>query len=115
MTLGTRHPLRWIAGIALGLFVVLAAGEAANVQWLADVPNAFLRPLFIGPYGLDTVLTARTEFLKVGTTLATGESAVVWRGMPNVGQWAMATLLWTSAALLALWAAASRHRERRRS
>jgi hypothetical protein len=40
---------------------------------------------------------------------------MVWRALPDVGQWAAATLLWTGAGLVALWAAASRHREGRRA
>jgi hypothetical protein len=38
---------------------------------------------------------------------------VVWRALPDLGDWAAATLLWTGAGLIALLAAACRHRERR--
>jgi hypothetical protein len=38
---------------------------------------------------------------------------VVWRALPDLRHWAAATLLWTGAGLMALLAAASRHRERR--
>jgi hypothetical protein len=68
---------------------------------------------FPSAYGLDALLTARTGSLKTEATLSTGETVVVWRALPDVGQWAAATLLWTSAGLVALGAAASRHRERR--
>lgn len=114
VTLGPRHPLRWIVGTVLTFFLLLGIAEATGSRWLLDAPNRYLRPLFIGPYGLDTVLTARTEFLKVGTRLTTGESVIVWRGLPDLGQWATSTVLWTAAGVLALWTAASRHRERRR-
>ena len=40
---------------------------------------------------------------------------MVWRAVPDIADWRNATLLWTTAGLLALWAAASRHRERRRA
>jgi hypothetical protein len=35
--------------------------------------------------------------------------------VPELADWRTATLLWTGAGLLALWAAASRHGERRRA
>lgn len=113
LTLGPRRPLRWVLGTVLVFFLLLGIAEGTSSRWLLTAPNRFLRPLFIGPYGLDTLLTARTEFLKVGTTLSTGESVIVWRALPDLGQWALATLLWTAAGALALWIAASRHRERR--
>jgi hypothetical protein len=114
LALGSRHPLRWIVGAGVGLFLLQTVGEAANVEWLYNAPTRLLEPLLVGPYGLDTLLTARTVLLKIGTTLSTGEEVVVWRELPDVGQWAAATLLWTVAGLVSLWAAASRHRERRR-
>jgi hypothetical protein len=92
--LATRHPLRWIAGSVIGFSIVSNVGEAAN---------ALLEPLIEGPYGLDALLTARTTFLN-------NEAA-----LPDVGHWATATLLWTSAGLISLLAAASRHREGRRA
>lgn len=113
LMLGVRHPLRWIVAVLLGFALLLAVSDAANAEGL--LRDRLLRPILFGPYGLDTLLTARTNFLRVGTTLSTGEAMVVWRGMPDLAQWATATLLWTLAALLALWAAASRHRECRRA
>lgn len=113
LALGTRHPLRWIVGTVLGLSLVFVAGDVGKVQWLADAPVRLLRPLFAGPYGLDTLLSARTESVQVGVTLATGERVMAWRALPDLGQWGTATLLWTGAGLAALWAAASRHREDR--
>ena len=67
-------------------------------------------------YGLDALLTARTASLSTHVTpLTTGELVVVWRAVPELADWRTATLLWTGAGLVALWAAASRHRERRRA
>lgn len=114
LTLGLRHPLRWILGALLGLFVLGAVTEAADMEWLMREPHRVLRQLLIGPYGFDTLLTARTELLKIGMTLSSGENIVIWRGFPDVRQWAIATALWLIAGLAALWAAASRHREHRR-
>ena len=113
--LGTRHPLRWIAGSVIGFYIVSGVGDAANAVWLANALERLLEPLFEGPYGFDALLTARTTFLKIEATLSTGERVVVWRAAPDLGQWATATLLWTGAGLVTLWAAASRHREGRRA
>ncbi|HEX2092566.1 MAG TPA: hypothetical protein VHG28_09205 [Longimicrobiaceae bacterium] len=113
LALGSRYPLRWIIGTVLGVFLVGAIGDAADVKWLAFGPSNPLESLLNGPYGLDTLFTARTESLKIDVTLSTGESVVVWRGLPDLGQWAAATLLWIGAGVLALLAAASRHREGR--
>jgi hypothetical protein len=96
--LATRHPLRWIVGSVIGFFIVSGVGEVVNAGWLRSV-LALLESLVEGPYGLDALLTARTTS----------------RALPDVGQWATATLLWTGAGLVTLWAAASRHRESRRA
>ncbi|HYR08188.1 MAG TPA: hypothetical protein VEQ60_10485 [Longimicrobium sp.] len=114
VTLGVRHPLRWIAAIVLAGFLVATVSEAADAEGAAELPEKVLSLLVAGRYGLETVLIASTESLKIDTTLSTGERAMVWRGLPDPGQWAMATLIWTAAGLAALWAAASRHGERRR-
>ena len=113
--LATRHPLRWIVGSVIGLYIVYGVGDAANAVWLGNVLEPLLESLFEGPYGLDALLTARTTFLRIEATLSTGERVVVWRAAPDLGQWATATLLWTAAGLVTLWAAASRHREGRRA
>ena len=112
--LATRHPLRWIVGSVIGFSIVSGVGEATNTVWLGSV-LALLESLVEGPYGLDALLTARITSLKIETTLSTGDRVVVWRALPDVGQWATATLLWTGAGLVTLWAAASRHREGRRA
>jgi hypothetical protein len=113
--LGTRHPLRWIVGSVIGLFLISGVSDAANAVWLGNAFERLLEHLFEGPYGFDALLTARTTFLKIESTLSTGERVVVWRALPDLGQWATATLLWTGAGLVSLWAAASRHRENRRA
>jgi hypothetical protein len=119
LALGSRHPLRWVIGTVLSYVLSSVASEAASAQlgvgWLADAPGRLLRLLVDGRYGLDALLTARIESLSNPATLTTGERAVVWWGVPDLAHWRTATLLWTGAGLLALWAAASRHRERRRA
>jgi hypothetical protein len=115
LALGTRHPVRWLAGLVLALLLVNAAGVAVKAEWLAEAPGRLWLWFFEGRYGLDALLTARAESLKTMATLSTGETVSVWRGLPDPRQWAVATASWTLAGLVALWAAASRHRERRRA
>jgi hypothetical protein len=115
LALGTRHPMRWIVGTVLTLFVIVGVSDESNAAWLATAPGRLLLGLFDGSYGLDALLTARTGSLKTEATLPTGERVVVWRALPDLGQWATATLLWTGIGLVLLWAAASRHGERRRT
>lgn len=104
--LAVRHPLRWIVGSVIGFFLVSGVG---------NVLEPLLESLFEGPYGLDALLTARTTFLNIEVTLSTGDRVAVWRALPDAGQWATATLLWTGAGLASLLAASSRHRESRRA
>lgn len=113
VALGLRDPLRWILGVILGILVLVAIGDLANAAWLSERVMGTLQTIFAGPYGIDALLTARTESLKTVVFLAGGVAAVVWSGLPTVGEWAIATLLWTSAGLAALAAAVSRHREAR--
>jgi hypothetical protein len=120
LALGSRHPLRWVVGAALSYVLLsVASGTVSEgqlgVSWLANAPERALRPLFYGRYGFDALLTARIESLGAFTTLTTGERVMVWWAVPDLADWGAAVLLWTGAGLLALWAAASRHRERRRA
>jgi hypothetical protein len=114
IALGVRHPLRWLAGAALVLLVVSEVGLLAHSREVALLPARAFAALLYGPYGFDTLLTARSESLHVAVTLADGRRVTAWRELPDVGRWIGGTLLWTGTSLLALWAAASRHGERRR-
>jgi len=115
LMLGLRHPLRWLAGAVLAVFLVISVGQAVSAGWLVDGLMGGVQTFFGGRYGFDALLTARTESLHTEVTLTTGETVGVWRALPQLGTWALATLLWLAAGLLALWVAASRHRERRRT
>jgi hypothetical protein len=118
LALGSRHPLRWVIGAVVAYTLSSVASEAAGAQlrvgWLADAPGRLLHLFFNGRYGLDALLTARIESSSNPATLTTGERRIVWWAVPDLAQWLTATLLWSGAGLLALWAATSRHRERRR-
>jgi hypothetical protein len=115
LMLGLRHPLRWLAGAVLAVFLFISVGQAVRAGWLVDGLVGLLQTFFGGRYGFDALLTARTESLHTEVTLTTGETVGVWRALPHLGPWALATLLWMGAGLVLLWAAASRHRERRRA
>jgi hypothetical protein len=91
LLLGLRDPLKWVFGAA-GL--LLLVGGASQV--LEDL------------YGVNTLLGSSSLFLTVrGVHDA-------WRTVPGLAQWAITTVLSIGAGLAALFAAASRHRERRR-
>lgn len=119
LALGSRYPLRWVIGAVLGYVLSSAVGEAASAQlgvgWLADAPSRLVLLLVEGRYGLDALLTARVETLGFRRALTTGEQVRVWSAVPELAHWGAATLIWMGVGLLALWAAASRHRERRRA
>jgi hypothetical protein len=111
LALGTRHPVHWIAASTFAFFLIVGLADAAQVNSsLERMLNQILR----GPYGIDALLTARTESLQVSALLTTGQSVVVWRALPDLNQWAIATALWISTGGALLWIAASRHREHRR-
>lgn len=91
LVLGLRHPLRWLFGAA-GLFFLL--GGLSNA----------LEPR----YGMDTLLGSQALF---GASEAAWNT---WRTLPALARWAITAILGCGTGLAALWAAASRHRERRR-
>jgi hypothetical protein len=109
LALGLRHPLRWIVGLALGFQLFVIAGDAVNTP----LPRRLLEALYAGPYGIDTLLSGRTQSAGAWVALSNGELVHVWRDLPHLGQWAAGTLLWIGAGLVLLLLAASRHRELR--
>jgi hypothetical protein len=111
VALGSRYPLRWIVGVPLGILLLSALGAAADIDWLRFLASRLLGAVLEARYGLDALFTARAESLKTAVVLSTGKTVSVWRGLPDVGEWALATFLWIGAGLVALLAAVSRHRE----
>jgi len=104
LVLGLRHPLRWLLGTA-GAFFLLATlnealGRAENGMARMFAWSGALRWAIYGPYGIDTLLSSRTF------QSAVENAATVW--------WPVTIFLWLGAGVAALWAAASRHGERRR-
>jgi len=113
ITLGLRHPFRWIIGVVAGAFLLAAVGQgvAADAFWMRLGP--ITRAVMEGQYGLDAVLTARSESLHTQVALHSGKVVGVWRELPVLSDWIVATLLWTSLGVAGLCAALFRNRERR--
>ncbi len=93
LVLGLRHAVRWTFG-TLGLFFLMGLiGDVINrpddSEW-KYVPGA------------EAFFSAVQRFMAAGLNV------------PDSAQWAITTLLWFGAGLAALWAALSRHGERRR-
>lgn len=117
--LGLRHPLRWAIGVALSFPVAAIVSHVARglpgMESLADAPERAVQLLCEGRYGLDALLKLRTWTLDRRATLTTGESIDVWSAVPSLDDWSVAAALWIAIGVLALWAAAYRHREQRRA
>jgi hypothetical protein len=111
--LGLRHPFRWILGAIAGGFLVAAVGQGLESEAFWSRLASVMRTLMEGRYGVDALLTAHTESLHTSVTLSNGQATTVWRGLPVVTDWLIATLLWTSLGTAALCAALYRNRERR--
>jgi hypothetical protein len=114
LVLGPRHPWRWVAGAIAAFFLLTLAMETSTTPWLRGPFTDALHDTLFGPYGLEGLLIAHTEGLRVEADIRPNEAITFWLGLPDPGRWAAATLLWLAAGGAALWAAASRHRERRR-
>jgi hypothetical protein len=91
LVLGLRHPLRWLLGAA-GVFMLLGG--------LSDALEPY--------YGVETLLGSRVLFW------ASEDAWATWRTLPALTRWAITAVLGCGAGMAALWAAASRHRERKR-
>lgn len=113
LMLGLKHPFRLVFGAIAGAFLVAAVGQGIGADAFWEKLQGVTRPLMEGRYGIDAVLTARSESLHTRIDLADGTSIGVWRALPVVSDWVIATLLWTGLGIAGLLAALTRHRERR--
>lgn len=93
LVLGLKHHLRWLLG-ALGLRFLMGTSGAALSR--PDTREWQYVP------GADAVFSA------------IGDVRGAWLSLPDSAQWTLGTFLWIAASVVALWAALSRHRERRR-
>lgn len=93
IVLGLRHPLRWLLGAA-GLLVLMGS--------LSDVIS---RPD-----------DSEWQYVPGSGALfsATSRLHALWMTLPDSARWTLTVVLWLGAGLIALWAAATRHRERKR-
>lgn len=113
LMVGLRHPFRWIIALVALFYLIAAAGQglAADIFWTKV--QSITRPLMEGRYGIDAVLSARSESLHTEIILSNAARTTVWRALPVVSDWLIATLIWASAGLALLSAALFRHREQR--
>lgn len=112
-TLGFKHPFRWIIGSAALVFLIAAISHGVGGDALSLQFGQFIQSIAFGKYGLDGLLTARTESLKTTIELTTGEIVTVWRSLPSLADWLGASALWIGGAFAALTGALMRHREHR--
>jgi hypothetical protein len=111
--LGLRHPIRWIVGTIVGttLLIVLALSLAPH-DTIDRVLQRIDDALWTGRLGFDHVLTGGEARLS-RIVDPPGKGVVrLWSGMPGVVNWAVATMIWLTGALLALALAIRRHWER---
>ncbi len=91
LVLGLRHPLRWLLGAAGVVLLLGGLSEALEAR-----------------YGVETLVGSSVLFF------ASQDVWDTWRTLPALTRWAITAVLGCGAGLAALWAAASRHRERKR-
>jgi hypothetical protein len=93
LVVGLRHPLRWLLGTAGVLFLLGQLSDATSQrndgEW-RHLPGA-------------------SAFFST-----IGDAMTGWLTLPALAQWAISTFLMFGAGFAALWAAASRHRDRRK-
>jgi hypothetical protein len=93
LVLGFRHPLRWLLGGAGVLFLM---GTLSDIVSQPDDSEWRYVP-------------GSRAFFSVAS-----RGVAAWHTLPEPTQWAISTVLIFGAGFIALWAAASRHRDRRR-
>lgn len=111
--LGLRRPIRWLAGSAIALtlllFLAMGVGPDGAVERVVEQVS---EPLMHGRFGLDFALTGGSMSLAHEIRKPGPGSWVLWSELPEMERWAMAVLLWLGLLLLALALAIRRHWER---
>jgi hypothetical protein len=113
ITLGLRYPFRWIAGAIAGAFLVAAVGQGFASESFWHRLNPLVTAVMQGTYSVDSFLSARAESLHTVVALTNGKVVPVWKALPVVSDWLIATLLWTGLGIAGLCGALFRNRERR--
>jgi hypothetical protein len=111
--LGFRYPFRWIIGAVIGAFLVAAVGHGIGTDAFWARLSTVIQAVMYGRYGLDTLLSARTESVHTTIALTSGELVPAWRALPTVGDWIVGTVLWIALGIILPTAALYRRRERR--
>ena len=107
VAIASDHPWRWFGGILVGMLLLTAFLEAAELAWLERV----IEGIFGGPYGLGIAFSGMREVAETFTNAAgqTVQRAVM---RPVFGLWLGSTLLWLALGTAGVLAAAFRHQER---
>jgi hypothetical protein len=98
LVLGLRHPLRLLLGTAGVFFLLGTLNETIGRTGATSRMLAWM--------GIDTLRTSHFSS-------AADHAAAIWLTYPHLA-WTVTVILWIGSGLIAVWAAASRHRERRR-
>jgi hypothetical protein len=111
--LGLHHPVRWVAGaaVAVALIVVLIInlGHDSHVGQLAQ---RIFMVSWGGTFGVDFVLSGGSAALQEDVVRPGVGYVDLWSALPSLGRWATALFAWLGAAFLALALALRRHWER---
>lgn len=110
--LGLRHPVRWVAAIALAVTLTAVLSENLGPDNPLNHGLSQLEVFVEGRWGLDFALTGGVASLSREVDVPGPGSATFWSALPTAGRWASALLVWFGAALLALALALRRHWER---
>ena len=109
--LGAKYPLRWGTAAVAAFLGVGLLGEFGIVGGL---PQLLFEQANMGPFGINQAIGVGVANEIEGAPPAPGSNAsmlVLWYSLPSLETWGRAVLAWAAAACIALWIAASRHRE----
>ncbi len=107
VVLASDHAWRWLAGIAVGFFLLVAVSEAADL----DALQAALNAVFEGRWGLETLLLG-TRWVEEQFTTQAGKMVTGSVARPALSAWLGAAALWLGLGTAGTLAAALRHQER---
>lgn len=112
LLLATPYPGRWAVGVGLVLFAISGVIDITNDPGLIGAARSAIDAFITGKYGVDALLSGGVEAFDELVELPNGRRLVVLTELPSARRWHGATLLWLGGGLVAVLAAASRHRGR---
>jgi hypothetical protein len=111
--IGLRHPVRWLAGVAILATLVIVLGvNLGPGSALYESLGRLFDTVVNGRWGFDLALTGGLSSLSEEIDTPGPGSANLWSALPTLGGWAAALLVWLGGTLLALALALRRHWER---